>query len=79
MKGINIQDAFLNEARRMHNVVTVFLTNGFQIKGVVRGFDQYVVMLEVMGKQNMIYKHAISTIIPQENLKYQERENESDS
>jgi len=76
MKGTNIQDAFLNEARRTHNVVTVFLTNGFQIKGVVRGFDQYVVMLDSMGKQNMIYKHAISTIIPQENLKYQERENE---
>ena len=79
MRGINIQDAFLNEARRTHNIVTLFLTNGFQIKGVVRGFDQYVVMLEVMGKQNMIYKHAISTVIPQENLKYQERDNENAS
>jgi len=79
VRGINIQDAFLNEARRTHNIVTLFLTNGFQIKGVVRGFDQYVVMLEVMGKQNMIYKHAISTVIPQENLKYQERDNENAS
>ena len=79
MKGTNIQDAFLNEARRSHTVVVMFLTNGFQIKGVVRGFDQYVVMIDVMGKQNMIYKHAISTIIPNENLKYQERDNENES
>jgi host factor-I protein len=77
MKGVNIQDSFLNESRRSHTSVTVFLTNGFQIKGVVRGFDQYVVMIDVMGKQNMIYKHAISTIIPQDNLKYQEKEDEN--
>jgi len=75
MKGTNVQDSFLNEARRTHTVVTIFLTNGFQIKGVVRGFDQYIIVIDVMGKQNMIYKHAVSTIIPQENLKYQEREN----
>ena len=74
MKGVNIQDAFLNAARREHTPITLFLTNGFQIKGVVRGFDQYVVMLDVMGKQNMIYKHAISTMIPQDNLKYTENE-----
>ena len=76
MKGVNIQESFLNMARKEHSAVAVFLTNGFQIKGIVRGFDQYVVMLDVMGKQNMIYKHAISTIIPQENLKYSQ-ENES--
>jgi len=70
MKAVNIQDAFLNAARKEHASVAMFLTNGFQIKGIVRGFDQYVVMLDVMGKQNMIYKHAISTIIPQDNLKY---------
>jgi len=72
VKSVNIQDSFLNTARKQHMSVAVFLTNGFQIKGVVRGFDQYVVVLDVMGKQNMIYKHAISTIIPQENLKYAE-------
>jgi len=76
MKGVNIQDAFLNAARKEHSPVALFLTNGFQIKGIVRGFDQYVVMLDVMGKQNMIYKHAISTIIPQENLKYQTEDSE---
>ena len=75
MRGVNIQDVFLNAARKVHTPVTMFLTNGFQIKGIVRGFDQYVVMVDVMGKQNMIYKHAISTIIPQDNLKYGENEN----
>ena len=44
--------------------VTIFLTNGFQFKGVVKGFDSYVVILECDGKQNLVYKHAISTIIP---------------
>ena len=68
MAAVNVQDVFLNVARREHALVTVFLTNGFQIKGIVRGFDQYVVLLDVMGKQNMVYKHAISTIIPQDNI-----------
>jgi len=68
MATVNVQDVFLNVARREHALVTVFLTNGFQIKGIVRGFDQYVVLLDVMGKQNMVYKHAISTIIPQDNI-----------
>ena len=59
-----LQDAFLNQARRDHLVVTVFLMNGFQMKGIVRGFDSFVVILESEGKQQMIYKHAISTLIP---------------
>ena len=41
-----------------------FLTNGFQFKGIVKGFDSYIVILECDGKQNLVYKHAISTIIP---------------
>ena len=76
MKSVNIQESFLNLARKQHMSVAVFLTNGFQIKGVVRGFDQYVVILDVMGKQNMIYKHAISTIIPQENLNYSQTDSD---
>ena len=55
---MNIQDAFLNRARQDRVPVTVFLTNGF------RGFDGYIVMVESDGKQQMIYKHAISTIAP---------------
>ncbi len=61
---LNLQDAFLNQARRSKIPLTVFLTNGFQFKGTVKGFDQFVVVLECDGHQNMVYKHAISTISP---------------
>ena len=60
----NIQDALLNTVRRENTPVTLFLTNGFQIRGNVRGFDNYVIMVESDGKQQMIYKHAISTVVP---------------
>lgn len=63
-KNINLQDVFLKQARKERIGVTIFLTNGFQFKGVVKGFDSYVVILECDGKQNLVYKHAISTIIP---------------
>ena len=65
MKNINLQDIFLNQARVERIPVTVFLTNGFQFKGIVRGFDNYTVILECEGKQQLVYKHAISTIAPQ--------------
>ena len=61
---MNIQDAFLNRARQDRVPVTVFLMNGFQMRGEIRGFDSYIVMVESDGKQQMIYKHAISTIAP---------------
>lgn len=65
MKKIaNLQDLFLLSARRARMPVTVFLVNGFQMRGVVTGFDSFVVMLESDGKQQMLYKHAISTIVP---------------
>lgn len=63
-KTQNYQDAFLSAARRDKLNVVVFLMNGFQMKGVVKGFDSFVVMLDSEGKQQMIYKHAISTIVP---------------
>lgn len=63
-KAINLQDLLLNQVRKEKVVVTVFLTNGFQLKGTVRGFDNFIVLLESEGKQQMIYKHAISTLIP---------------
>ncbi len=63
-KTQNIQDTLLNQIRREKQTVTFFLMNGFQMKGVVRSFDSFVVVLETDGKQQMIYKHAISTIIP---------------
>ena len=63
-KTQNLQDAFLNQARRERIAVTVFLVNGFQLRGTVRGFDPFVVFVDSEGKQQMIYKHAISTIAP---------------
>ena len=63
-KTQNLQDLFLNQARRERQIVTVFLMNGFQMRGIVRGFDSFTVVLETDGKQQLIYKHAISTLVP---------------
>ena len=63
-KTQNLQDGFLNRVRQEKVPVTMFLMNGFQMRGVVRGFDSFVVVLETDGKQQMIYKHAISTVSP---------------
>ena len=63
-KAINLQDSFLNQVRKENVAVTIHLMNGFQIKGNVKGFDNFTVVLEVQGKQQMVYKHAISTITP---------------
>ena len=60
----NYQDQFLAAARREKCIVTLFLMNGFQLKGIVRGFDSFVVLVESEGKQQMIFKHAISTVVP---------------
>ena len=64
----NLQDIFLNEARRSKVPLTVFLTNGFQQRGTISAFDGYTVLLHFEGKQYMIYKHAISTIVPQRSI-----------
>ena len=63
-KTQNLQDLFLNQARRDRSTVTVFLMNGFQLHGTVIGFDSFTVVLDSDGKQQLIYKHAISTIVP---------------
>ena len=55
-KDINLQDVFLNQARKDKIPVTIYITNGFQFKGIVKGFDNYIVILDTDGKQNMIYK-----------------------
>ena len=64
MQKQNIQDIFLNQARKEKISVTIFLVNGFQFKGQVRCFDNYTVVMDVEGRQRMVYKHAISTIVP---------------
>jgi len=61
---INLQDSFLNQIRKENVAVTVYLVNGFQLKGYVRGFDNFTIIMENDGKQQCVYKHAISTITP---------------
>jgi host factor-I protein len=70
-KNINLQDVFLNQARKEHVGVTIYLTNGFQLRGIVRGYDNFTVLLDSEGKQQMVYKHAISTITPSRPLQLQ--------
>ena len=62
----------MNQARRERTPVTVFLMNGFQLRGTVRGFDAFVVIVDSDGKQQMIYKHAISTVVPARALAFTE-------
>lgn len=63
-KTKTLQDSFLNRARAERTPVTVFLMNGFQFRGVIRAFDSFTVLVDSDGKQQLIYKHAISTIVP---------------
>ena len=71
-QGINLQDLFLNKAIRENIGITVFLVNGYQIKGLVKGFDSYTLVLDSEDKQQLIYKHAISTIIPNKQINLEE-------
>ena len=61
----NLQDLFLNQTRKAGTPVTVFLMNGFQMRGIVTGFDPFTVVIDSDGRQQMVYKHAISTLVPQ--------------
>ena len=63
-KTQNLQDIFLNQLRKDRSSVTMFLMNGFQLHGIIRGFDGFTVVLDSDGKQQLIYKHAISTVVP---------------
>ena len=67
--AMNLQEAILKEVRREQIPVTLFLMNGFQLRGTVTGYDNFVVVLVSDGKQQMIYKHAISTLAPSKSLK----------
>ncbi len=61
---MNLQDVFLNQLRRDKSIITLYLMNGFQLKGMIKGFDNFVIVIEAEGKQQIVYKHAISTISP---------------
>jgi len=60
----SLQDAFLAECKRHGTAVTVYLMNGFQLRGSVKGFDPFTLLLEYEGKTHLVYKHAISTVSP---------------
>ena len=68
-ESMNLQEAILKECRKDKVPLTLFLMNGFQLRGIVTGFDSFVVVLVSDGKQQMIYKHAISTLAPMKPLK----------
>lgn len=65
---VNLQDNFLNTARKEEMMLTIYLINGYQIKGTVRSFDNFTILLNVDNKQQLVYKHAVSTIVPFRNL-----------
>ena len=69
MAGASLQDLFLNQVRKEKVLVSIYLTNGFLHKGVVKGFDNYAIMLENDGKQFLVYKHAVATITPAKPIK----------
>lgn len=73
-KSLNLQDVFLNQVRKDKLPATFILTNGFQFKGIVKGFDSYVVIVDCEGKQELVFKHAISTIIPAKTIAILESE-----
>jgi host factor-I protein len=79
-KSINIQDMFLNQLRKDAIPVTVYLINGFQVRGTIKAFDNFTIVIDSDGKQQLIYKHAISTFTPQRNVSLvQQQDNASDN
>jgi RNA chaperone Hfq len=78
-KTINIQDTFLNQLRKDNIPVTVFLMNGFQIRGVIKAFDNFTIIIDSEGRQQMVYKHAVSTFMPQRNVSLMQQESSSDN
>ncbi len=73
-KQKNLQDTFLNAARKDKVEITIYLMNGVPIKGKVISFDSFTILVEVDKKQNLIYKHAISTIMPSKPVQYKDEE-----
>ena len=68
-KSTNLQDAILNHVRKEKAFVSIYLTSGLHFKGNVIGFDNFVIILECDGRQQMIYKHAVSTVVPGKNIR----------
>ena len=65
-RALPLQDGYLSEIRRLNVPVTIYLVNGFQLRGIVKGFDAFTILLEYERKTHLIYKHAVSTVSPQD-------------
>ena len=68
MKLVNLQEMYMNTLRKESVPTTFFLVNGFQLKGIIKAFDLYTVVIDVGGTQEMVFKHAISTLIPEKTI-----------
>ncbi|NWF99075.1 MAG: RNA chaperone Hfq [Nitrospirae bacterium] len=66
-KGLNLQDTYLNQLRKEKTPVVIYLTNGVRLKGMIKGFDNFVILLRE-STQALIYKHAVSTIVPEKDI-----------
>jgi host factor-I protein len=75
----NLQDVFLNQARKNRIAVVIHLVNGYQLKGFVKGFDNFTIILENDDKQTMVYKHAVSTLTPTRPVLYSQNDNKEDN
>lgn len=72
---MNLQDTFLNQVRKDGIPVTIYLVSGVQLKGMVRGFDSFTVVLETPGKSNqLVYKHAMASVVPARHVNLMPRE-----
>ena len=76
-KGQSLQDPFLNALRRERVPVSIYLVNGIKLQGQIESFDQFVILLRNAVNQ-MVYKHAVSTIVPIRNVKYQQQDDSSE-
>ncbi|NMB03933.1 MAG: RNA chaperone Hfq [Tissierellia bacterium] len=77
--NVNLQDAFLNKVRKDRLMITVYLVSGYQFRGLVKGFDNYTVVIDSDGTQQMIYKHAISTLVPARPVNFMEDTDKEDA
>jgi len=77
-KNQNLQDSFLNNVRKSKTTVTIFLVNGVKLQGVITWFDNFCLLLRRDGLSQMVYKHAISTIMPSEPVQLFDEEGEAE-
>ena len=75
-RHINLQDDFINRIRKKKVMVTLYLVNGVQLRGTVSAFDNFTLLLDVNGRQQLVYKHAVSTVTPSVNLSLEEASDE---